>query len=1045
MIRARWILTLISLVPIVAGQAFGDIPGTTDLRLIPFPKQVSIRGGRLDIRQGMTIAVSDGVAARQSARDLQSEIARVMGVSCRIETVSATSPWTLTLGKGSAIDLAQTPAQNEGYALFVRRESAGVGARTEAGLVWGIQALKQLVRANNEGSTIPCLTIADYPSIRYRGYQDDMTRGPSPKLPTLKQEVDMTALLRMNFFTYYIEHQFDYKKHPDIAPVDGRFEPEELKALMDYAEQRGVEIVGCQQSFGHLTGILQLDAYKSLRETLFTICPTNEDTYKLLDDLYSEQAPILKSKLFNICCDETFDLGTGPSKPLADKIGVGGVYVKHIRRVHDILTEKYGKRMMMWGDIILQHPENLSEIPKDTIMLSWGYDPRDSFEPAIIPFAKSGYEFFVCPGVNCWGRILPDFNAATVNIRNYVRDGAKHGALGVLNTTWLDDAENLFAYNWHGIAWGAECSWNASTTPIGDFNRRIGAVIFGEKGDHYGRAIELLSKTHSLPGYDGMMNRRFLNGDFGQLPTSVEDSRRQAKSLLALVDPALVELRACRKEATANLDVLDTMIFGAERMRLMATRLLDYIEAGETYSEAYRHVGFPVVSGPGPARLVEKTIGIITRIRDEHLVMKRRYSTIYLSSNKPYALDWIQARYDSLIDRYNRTLASLKQAMETLRQSDRLPSAQEVGIDITESGVRTTRPSSISASPLGQDVPWLAPGFRKRVGITIKAGDISRRDLPIQVDVTAIGASGEVRLMKDTAAVQNPIPAQVDSVGNRKILSFIVPGGMAPGSSGSRYLYYDPAGKTTKITPPGSSSCSAGPNGMVWLENDKIRLLVGPEGGHIYRWEVRALADRDFTEPGDKDWQGFADISNGPARNAKNRVEILASGPALARVRCTDPSGLVKTISLWAGMPWAEVTLNSPTSWFWCYDDIGLMGIDSKTPGSYQFSNGDTGKVQKTSSTPDCQAQRGGVHWSAKYVAGGPMLALLTPEIATTHTVGPGSGMGGVGLDAGPTAAHFVIYGELAPESPADYLNALCATLDFRAQPGTVVYAVEHR
>ena len=82
----------------------------------------------------------------------------------------------------------------------------------------------------------------------------------------------------------------------------------------------------------------------------------------MLDDLYSEVCPLLPFSMFNVCCDETWGLGNGPSKALADQIGVGGVYVRHIRRVHDLLQSKYGKRMMMWGDIILQHPDQLDQI-----------------------------------------------------------------------------------------------------------------------------------------------------------------------------------------------------------------------------------------------------------------------------------------------------------------------------------------------------------------------------------------------------------------------------------------------------------------------------------------------------------------------------------------------------------------------------------------------------------------------------------------------------------------------------------------------------------
>jgi hypothetical protein len=67
-------------------------------------------------------------------------------------------------------------------------------------------------------------------------------------------------------------------------------------------------------------------------------------------------------------------------------------------------------------------------------MLIWGYDARNSIDGQNLPFAKSGYELFVCPGVSDWNRILPDFGVAVTNIHNFVCDGIKHGAIGTLNT-----------------------------------------------------------------------------------------------------------------------------------------------------------------------------------------------------------------------------------------------------------------------------------------------------------------------------------------------------------------------------------------------------------------------------------------------------------------------------------------------------------------------------------------------------------------------------------------------------------------------------------
>jgi len=447
-----------------------------------------------------------------------------------------------------------------------------------------------------------------------------------------------------------------------------------LKELVRYAEQYHVDIIGNQQSFGHFEDILRHDRYAHLRETPYLLCPTIEESYELLDDLYSEQVPLLKSPLFNVCCDETWGLGTGPSKSLAEKIGVGGLYARHMRRVHDLLKEKYGRRKMMWGDIILQHPENLKEIPKDTLMLTWGYDARDSFESQIVPFARSGYEFFVCPGVSCWRWILPDFSVAVKNIRNFVRDGAANGASGVLNTTWDDDGENFFNYNWHGVFWGAECAWNASRTDVNAFNRRFGAVLLGEQEDHLGKAIEALSKIHRLPGYDGMRDGSFWQVNFKKLLARPAAARSQAKELLRILEPAMEELHAAQSDAKLNGDIIDYLLFGAERMKLMGTRTLDFLDS----MEEYENLSTLATRGAEAKMLLADATAKIAAVRDAHGRLKARYSELWFRENKPYALDVVQKRFDGVIAVYGSLLEKLKSAADALSEGSKLPPPSEI-------------------------------------------------------------------------------------------------------------------------------------------------------------------------------------------------------------------------------------------------------------------------------------------------------------------------------------------------------------------------------
>jgi hypothetical protein len=286
-------------------------------------------------------------------------------------------------------------------------------------------------------------------------------------------------------------------------------------------------------------------------------------------------------------------------------------------------------------------------------MLTWGYSANASFEPQIVPFVKSGYEFFVCPGISNWSRIVPDFGVATTNIQHFVRDGAKHGALGMLNTAWEDDGEALQGYKWHGYAWGAECAWNASKTTPDDFNRRIGAVLFGESGDHFGQAIELMSKAHRVPGMKGMMNARFWENDF-QITSDADRNPEAAQQLLEVVQPAIAHLVACRNAATVNADLLDAFLLGARRMERIGLRILEADQATRAFAEAQQ------TTDPDQRRqLLQRARDLVDSNRQAHAALGREFKRIWLSESKPYALDWTLARYKALDQTYADLAAQL--------------------------------------------------------------------------------------------------------------------------------------------------------------------------------------------------------------------------------------------------------------------------------------------------------------------------------------------------------------------------------------------------
>ncbi len=646
--------------------------GTVDLRLVPFPKQVEGQSGQFSLDQQLTLETNSSSRCVLSER-VSKELRRAGLPVPQVTTLEDASYPMLRLSAQPGQALPETAFQenesSEYYLLQVNTSSVLVAGKSEAGLLHGVQTLCQLMRANLQGKSLACLTIHDWPSLRWRCFQDDLTRGPSSTLATLKQHVDLGSELKMNLLTYYMEYQFAFKKHPTIGPKNGSLVREDLAALVDYAKTHHMDILGNQQSFGHYGRILAKPEYAHLQETPAILCPVKDETYALLDDFYSELCPVLPFPWLNVCCDETWGLGKGPSKALAEKIGVGGVYVQHIRRVYDLLKEKHNKRMMMWGDIILQHPDKLDQIPQDTIMLTWGYAAKASFEDQIKPFANSGYEFFVCPGISNWRRIMPDFGVAETNIRNFVRDGHKHGTLGMLNTAWEDDGENVQGYKWHGYAWGAECAWNASTTEPDDFNRRIGAVLFGEKDDHFGQALVLLSKTHRLPGMQGMINKRFWQDDFKPQGEDAAERRKEAEQLLAVVRPAIEHLLACQQDAIVNVALLDAFLQGSRRMELIGQRILDAQTIDHLWKQAAKLDTRDALS------LLARIESIVCKNRRAYQALGEEFQRQWLAESKPYALNWTMKRYKNMDNIFNLILDHLAEARHTIKAGAALPAS----------------------------------------------------------------------------------------------------------------------------------------------------------------------------------------------------------------------------------------------------------------------------------------------------------------------------------------------------------------------------------
>jgi len=1041
MVLACCIATLLA-APVVPMRAEEN----SSLRLVPYPKKVEQTPGHFSFKEpGLELRLSNK-HREPLEKMLVDELRRAGFPAPKVVAVSSEVP-VLSLAKPHArLTEPTTPKgagegksdPGEAYALAVTGEGVICRGNADAGLFYAVQTLRQLIRANVDADgRIPCMTIEDYPSMKYRCFQDDLTRGPSPHLDTLLFESDLGAQLKQNMFTYYMEDQFEFKKHPKISPPNGSLMQEDFKKWIAFAATRHQVILGNQQSFAHHYKQLAKPEYAHLGEAGYILSPVVEEVYQYLDDLYSEILPITPFEMFNVCCDETWDLAkSGPSKELADKIGVAGVYVQHILRIRELL-KKYDKRMMMWGDIIVNHPDKLPLIPKDVVMMSWDYEARPDFDYMIKPFSDAGYDFFICPGISNWSVMLPLLNKSTINIRNLVRDGCKHGAIGLLNTAWEDDGEALHGYNWYGISWGAECAWNAAKTEPEDFRQRIGPVLFGAKGNEFGEAIKLLGELQESPALGHSYNSRFWEKDF--LPRSRSEVVKQnAQKILELVQPAIDKLEKTKKEATVNAELLDSFLLGARRMELIATRMLDGVDVANRYT-ALMSLDLSVPNN------VERMIGeletidkIIQKNRDAHTAIKAEFVRIWISESKLYFLDRTTNKYDAYDAWFRDMQEKVRNAVKLLKENNGGTELPDLGLQVEFA--RKATPNSVVQEQLLANQPWVNPSSPFRRGIIVEAGEFDRCGLPVEIDLSL---SEQYRNKKVEAfTIQNngsvkQIPAQLDpsSHEGKSTLVLILPE-VAKGTSASVHVYF---GLNEARSIPGAVTTTDGPGSWKTMENDKIRLHLGPEGGHIFRWLLKDRELLDMTDPGDNAHHGFADHGI-PERSVQYDLVCLNKGPAMVRYGCYRDGDLCKTMSVFAGLPLLEVITTNLTGYFWNFDNPELFAADGETPGTFLFSNGTTGPTPLRGNSVGLQTRSGGTHWAIKYNVSGIALGMTTPEEPSDFVIGPGGGMGGVGIE-GVSRSHFVTFaGSMPDNSPQQIMDRLKETFNLKLQPRVTLY-----
>jgi hexosaminidase len=627
-----------------------------DLHVIPAVREcTAVRAVRTEGREIAVLAPrdkEDEFTAEDLRSTLKSDVARPdPGDRAFVRLERADEPTGKELLKRNR--LAFDPAMHEeGYVIVPDGEHGlAVIAETSAGLFYGAQTVKQLLRGAGKDTELLAPTLRDWPVLPHRGLSDDWSRGPLPNMDFLKREIRTLAAFKYNIFSPYFENTFAYTSTPVAAFPGGAMTPDEARELVAYAAQYHITVIPEQESFGHLHNVLKYELYSPLGETPHgaVLAPGDPGTLPLIASWFHELAQVFPGPYAHIGADETFDLGLGRTRAEVQQEGLGKVYLSFLTRIHDTLAPEH-KRLLFWGDIAVNSPDLVPTLPKDMIAVPWEYDAKPDFTGEIVPFTKAGLETWVAPGVNNWSRMYPNNNEAMGNIGNFVRDGQRLGAKGMLNTVWNDDGEGIFDMNWFGVLFGAAAAWQPA--PISDdaFLASYGLAFHDDptgKIDDAQRemiAAQLALKSAGLEDAEDSLYWVDPFSPDGQAVAAkirpvLSQVRLHAERVITLVDKARAAAAADHREL-ANPEALDALELGARRIDAMGLKFQAADEAASLYARAQSLAGDK--KNWNEVEDLLETIGSnngkLQDIRDGYTLIGTLYRQAWLRDNRPYWL-----------------------------------------------------------------------------------------------------------------------------------------------------------------------------------------------------------------------------------------------------------------------------------------------------------------------------------------------------------------------------------------------------------------------
>jgi hypothetical protein len=293
--------------------------------------------------------------------------------------------------------------------------------------------------------------------MKIRALLYDLARSQRVNMAHMKKMIERLSGFGFNMLVINLEYRFDFPSCPGMAP-SGSLTIETAQELTEYGKKKGVAVVGQPNLACHCEGIGATELYAD-----YTCDPYEQKPwggYEQLDLGKCEVRKLVKNMIRDVC--EAFP---------GDFLHIGGDEIRQMHvlfpddvKMQDQMLKEYisflleaaqetGRRIMIWGDMPLKHPELLPGLSRDIIICDWHYAPEGSRE-TLAKYKELGFNVIAAPAVSTCSVFCLEPHKTYQNMLNMIGDARDLELDGFLLTTWEFGKGSAFPLVWPWVALG---------------------------------------------------------------------------------------------------------------------------------------------------------------------------------------------------------------------------------------------------------------------------------------------------------------------------------------------------------------------------------------------------------------------------------------------------------------------------------------------------------------------------------------------------------------------------------------------------------------